>query len=342
MPARNSRQSKAQATRLLTSSAVALVALARVESVANATCLRLRVCLVASAQNLAVTVGMEDEYRHDLFGHMDVFPVATSDSLLGAHAPRHQLAAWPTSSSQMHSSSHGPSSHMGVSSMTPYAANGTGRWAQSLEHLSRAKPHQNGVFEQPIEELKETYFEMDEELPHHNGAKGARDEGGEQQRKRGRVAQASVAAADSPSVQEKNRQAQARFRQRQKVRLSLHRLTLCVLTQAPLRGSPRGAPSACVVSFCAPVVEAVNLANESSYGAATSRLRVQDKVSVLDGQVQELKLEKARLVDENKALQKSKTILEKVYALKEEQVQVLQGANGVRHQLAAELRAAGL
>ena len=63
---------------------------------------------------------------------------------------------------------------------------------------------------------------------------------------------------------------------------------------------------------------------------------------MLDGQVQELKLEKARLVDENKALQKSKTILEKVYALKEEQVQVLQGANGVRHQLAAELRAAGL
>jgi regulator of replication initiation timing len=58
--------------------------------------------------------------------------------------------------------------------------------------------------------------------------------------------------------------------------------------------------------------------------------RVQDKVAVLDGQVQELKDEKERLIEENRALQKSKTILEKVYALKEEQVQVLQGANGVR------------
>jgi hypothetical protein len=49
-----------------------------------------------------------------------------------------------------------------------------------------------------------------------------------------------------------------------------------------------------------------------------------------DAQVRELKAEKARLFDENKALVNRKSILEKVLALKEEQIQVLQEGAGVR------------
>jgi hypothetical protein len=49
-----------------------------------------------------------------------------------------------------------------------------------------------------------------------------------------------------------------------------------------------------------------------------------------DAQVRDLKADKARLVDENKALLNRKSILEKVLTLKEEQIQVLQEGAGVR------------
>lgn len=58
-------------------------------------------------------------------------------------------------------------------------------------------------------------------------------------------------------------------------------------------------------------------------------------MSVLDAQVKELKADKIRLQEENKALNNRKSILEKVLALKEEQIQVLQNGAGVRH---AQLR----
>jgi hypothetical protein len=63
----------------------------------------------------------------------------------------------------------------------------------------------------------------------------------------------------------------------------------------------------------------------------TLELHVQDKTNALDSQVTELKADKIRLLEENKALHCRKSILEKVLALKEEQIQVLQSANsGVR------------
>ena len=52
---------------------------------------------------------------------------------------------------------------------------------------------------------------------------------------------------------------------------------------------------------------------------------------MLDAQVKELKADKIRLQEENKALNNRKSILEKVLALKEEQIQVLQNGAGVRH-----------
>jgi hypothetical protein len=56
---------------------------------------------------------------------------------------------------------------------------------------------------------------------------------------------------------------------------------------------------------------------------------LQDKVAILDGQVQQLKADKARLLEENKALHQRKTILEKGYAFKEEQIQMLQATAAV-------------
>jgi hypothetical protein len=50
---------------------------------------------------------------------------------------------------------------------------------------------------------------------------------------------------------------------------------------------------------------------------------LQDRVTVLDNQVQELQADKARLTEENRHLQNRTTILEKNHAMNEEQILVL-------------------
>jgi hypothetical protein len=62
---------------------------------------------------------------------------------------------------------------------------------------------------------------------------------------------------------------------------------------------------------------------------ARFRQRQKDKMSVLEAQVKELKTDKIRLQEENKALNNRKSVLEKVLALKEEQIQVLQNGAGI-------------
>jgi hypothetical protein len=64
---------------------------------------------------------------------------------------------------------------------------------------------------------------------------------------------------------------------------------------------------------------------------ARFRQRQKDKMSVLEAHVKELKADKIRLQEENRALNNRKSILEKVLALKEEQIQVLQNGAGIFH-----------
>ena len=55
---------------------------------------------------------------------------------------------------------------------------------------------------------------------------------------------------------------------------------------------------------------------------------MQTKMALLAGEVAELKADKLRLAEENKVLHSRKLILEKLVALKEEQIQVLENAAG--------------
>lgn len=129
------------------------------------------------------------------------------------------------------------------------------------------------------------------------------------------------------STQERNRQAQARFRQRQKVRCRAspaRSLPRCNSLSGVAKQAARAAPLLVIraITFRARQGSAELPAIHTAI-AATAPLGLQDRVAVLDGQVQKLQEESQRLAEANKELQRRRTLLERSNTHKDEQIQLL-------------------